>query len=183
MGLIINLSSCNAFGISGSMTGLGRGNMKFSSLTKDKRFEAEAYVPDFKLKDYEGRKSDLSAYHGKWVLLYFWTSKSRWSVYGLNTMMAVQETFEDTLQVICMECYVNPHDRKDEPSNDNPTEMLMCECSVKSDICRYFSIKGFPTRILIGPNGKVIEIEEGSGPDEFPLSTDRYIKSLRIILR
>lgn len=152
--------------------------------SKNKRYEKNSSTPDFTLEGENGQNYNLSAFHGKWVLLYFWTSKSEWSVSGLNTIAELQETFGDTLQTICMECYGEPLIHK--PSvivNKNEIQMIMCKCSVKSKIFRYFNVQSFPTRILISPQGKVVEIDEGAGYDGFPISNKKYLNRMRVRVR
>ena len=146
-----------------------------SGFRKSRQYEVNSYVPDFKLKGENRLRFNLSTYKGKWILLYFWTAESQWSISGLSTMTTIQKTFQDDLQVICMECYTDRSDRDTVLSNDMPCEIILCKCNVKSAIFKYFRIKSFPTRILIGPTGKVIEMDEGSVSDNFPLVIESYM--------
>ena len=182
--LAVCLSSCS------SMMSQSRANLKNIvnryryGLSKNKRYEKSSRVPDFTLEGDNGQAYNLSTFHGKWILLYFWTPKSKWSVYGLNTIAEVQETFGDTLQTICLECYKEPlNHRQSAILKNNQMQMIMCKCNVKSKIFRYFNVQSFPTRILVSPQGTVVEFDEGAGYDGFPVSNEKYLNRLRVKVR
>lgn len=141
-------------------------------------------VPNFTLKDDKGTKYKIMDFYGKWLILYFWSTKSPVSVRGLSVISDAQQLYGDTLHTVCLQCYNDKSTSlKTMDLNVHGNIMHMVKCDEESRMFRYFRIQGFPTRVLINPQGKIIDISEGGSVDGFPYDNKRYLKRLQIKIR
>ena len=135
--------------------------------------------------DYLAKKNinneQINQLRNRWVLLYFWTPRSQWSVKGLDVIAKAQFIYGDSLTVIALECY---KDRKEQVyhnlSDSIHSTVDIIECNEKSHLFKYLGIKSFPARILINKKGNIIDFTEGEGFDGFPKNGKSFLRYLRI---
>lgn len=141
-----------------------------------------AQTVDFTIKCPDGRIITTKELYGQWILIYFWSPRSCWSVEGLHKIEQAQEQFGDVMTTICLECYyidqVSNNDICSEPSN-----LIMAKCNEKSSLYNFLNIRGFPTRVLVNPQGKIVEVIEGENHDGFPSEIKNYLKHLQVKIR
>lgn len=139
---------------------------------------------DFTIECPDRRKINSKELYGQWILLYFWSPMSGWSVEGLNGIEQVQEQFADVMTTICLECYSINQAPKDQIKIDTVTNhLIMAKCNEKSSLFKYLKIRGFPTRVLINTHGKIVEVIEGENHDGFPNEIRDYLKHLQVKIR
>ncbi|MDE5795548.1 MAG: TlpA family protein disulfide reductase [Muribaculaceae bacterium] len=120
-------------------------------------------APAFTLLDTKGQKVSLSDFRGKWVILDFWGSWCVWCVRGFPHLKETYEQLKPELEVIGIDCgdteeawkaaverfelpWVNVY----KPETDQLTEQ--------------YSVQGFPTKVIINPEGKIVNITTGEDP-------------------
>lgn len=147
-------------------------------------YSTNSQTINFTIKCPDGRKIKSKELYGQWILLYFWSPRSCWSVEGLNVIGQAQEQFGDVMTTICLECYSINQAPKDQIKIDTVTNhLIMAKCNEKSSLFKYLEIRGFPTRVLINTHGKIVEVIEGENNDGFPKEIKDYVKHLQIKIR
>ena len=125
-------------------------------------------APDFTLPDASGKMVSLSSFRGKWVVLDFWGSWCGWCIKGFPQMkenhaamgnkvafvgVAIGDKKETWLQSIkkygltWTNLWENPDiDRKD-------------------SVATLYGVKGFPTKLIINPDGYIVDTTIGEDPE------------------
>ena len=122
-------------------------------------------APDFTLNDINGKPLALSSLRGKWVILDFWGSWCSWCIKGMPRMKEYYAKYQDKLEILGVDCNdtvekwkaaVAKHEIPwlhvywDKEKGDNPLEM--------------YAVRGFPTKVVIDPEGKVAKVIVGEDP-------------------
>ena len=122
-------------------------------------------APDFTLNDINGKPLALSSLRGKWVILDFWGSWCSWCIKGMPKMKEYYAKYQDKLEILGVDCNdtvekwkaaVAKHEIPwlhvywDKEKGDNPLEM--------------YAVRGFPTKVVIDPEGKVAKVIVGEDP-------------------
>ena len=122
-------------------------------------------APDFTLNDINGKPLALSSLRGKWVILDFWGSWCSWCIKGMPKMKEYYAKYQDKLEILGVDCNdtvekwknaVAKHEIPwlhvywDKEKGDNPVEL--------------YGVRGFPTKVVIGPQGRVAKTIVGEDP-------------------
>ena len=122
-------------------------------------------APDFTLNDINGKPLTLSSLRGKWLILDFWGSWCGWCIKGMPKMKEYYAKYQDKLEILGVDCNdtvekwkaaVAKHEIPwlhvywDKEKGDNPLEM--------------YAVRGFPTKVVIDPEGKVAKVIVGEDP-------------------
>ena len=122
-------------------------------------------APDFTLNDINGKPLALSSLRGKWVILDFWGSWCSWCIKGMPKMKEYYAKYADKLEILGVDCNdtvekwkaaVAKHEIPwlhvywDKEKGDNPVEL--------------YAVSGFPTKVVIDPEGKVAKVIVGEAP-------------------
>ena len=153
-------------------------NMEYKKLY-EKLESGTVPAPDFQLPNPEGKMVSLKDFRGKWVILDFWGSWCGWCIKGIPELKEAYEKYKDRLEVIGVDCrddredwieaiekYQLPwlHVYNDMDTNDSPNR-----------VDKEYGIQGFPTKIIISPEGYVKKIVVGEDPAFYTILAD-YLK-------
>ena len=124
-------------------------------------------APDFTLMDINGKPLALSSLRGKWVILDFWGSWCKWCIKGVPQMKEYYAKYNGQLEILGVDCndtvdmwkaavaqyelpWVHVYWDKDDEASDNPIAL--------------YGVRGFPTKVVINPEGKVAKVIVGEDP-------------------
>ena len=122
-------------------------------------------APDFTLNDINGKPLALSSLRGKWLILDFWGSWCSWCIKGMPKMKEYYAKYAGKLEILGVDCNdtvekwknaVAKHEIPwlhvywDKEKGDNPVDL--------------YAVRGFPTKVVIDPEGKVAKIIVGEDP-------------------
>ncbi len=124
-------------------------------------------APDFTLNDINGKPLALSSLRGKWVIIDFWGSWCKWCIKGIPDMKEYYAKYNDKLEILGVDCndtvekwknavkqyelpWLHVYWDKDDENGDNPLEL--------------YSVRGFPTKVVIDPQGNVAKVIVGEDP-------------------
>ncbi|MBQ5517150.1 MAG: TlpA family protein disulfide reductase [Bacteroidales bacterium] len=124
--------------------------------TAAERIYPGAEAPDFTLPTPDGRTMSLgSAVDGKYLLLDFWGSWCPNCITGLPQMQQMYARYGDRLNILGIDC--------DEPQEtwlaalaryDMPWLHVINDGDV--DVAALYGVTGYPTKVLIGPDGRIV---------------------------
>lgn len=131
------------------------------------RIKPGAEAPDFTLPDTGGNDFRLSSLRGKHVVLDFWGSWCVWCIKGFPELKACYERYKGKLEIVGIDCsdsrekwleavakhelpWINVLDTRER----RPAEV----------IDNRYGIGAYPTKILIDPEGRIVEIFVGERP-------------------
>ena len=139
------------------------------SLAKQRRMQQMSDgtqdAPGFTLPDTDGKEVKLSDFRGKWVVLDFWGSWCIWCVRGFPHLKEAYEKYRPELEVIGIDC----NETKEEwlegvKKHELPWVNLYCDTQADSSLMEAYGIGGFPTKAIINPEGKLVDITVGDDP-------------------
>lgn len=123
-------------------------------------------APDFTLKSINGKNISLSSLRGKYVMLDFWGSWCGWCIKGIPDMKACYAKHKDKLEILGIDCN-DPVDRWKNAVAKHQLPWLNVRVDEGSDIFTKYAIQGFPTKIILSPEGKVVKVFVGEDPQMY----------------
>lgn len=111
-------------------------------------------APDFTLKDMQGKDFTLSSLRGKYVILDFWGSWCVWCIKGFPKLKEYYAKYKDRLEIVGISCHDTESRWKAAVKKYKLPWLNVFEG--ESNITKTYNVDGFPTTILIDPEGKII---------------------------
>lgn len=132
-------------------------------------------APDFKAKSLDG--SDLALYSlfgkGKYILLDFWGSWCTWCLKAVPQMKTMYNANKARLEILSVDC--NDTDAKWRNAvREHDLPWLHVKSERTNNIADLYGVMGFPTFVLIAPDGKVVKVQQGVD-DKFYGQVDEII--------
>lgn len=136
---------------------------------------------DFIAYDTEGKRHKLSEFRGKYILLDFWALACGPCVQAIPKTRELYANNKEILTVIGINMVTNEDSWREISKKDSITWINLSDgkgtfAGVSAD----YGIKGFPTYILIDPQGVIIEKWMGYEPNIFKQKLENHIKGLKI---
>lgn len=128
-------------------------------------------APDFTLKNALGEPVSLSEFQGQWVVLDFWGSWCRWCIKGIPEMKEAYAKYHPKgLEIIGIDCGDTEVQWVEALAQYQlPWVNLYNPDSKDSAIVQLYNIQGYPTKIVIDPQGYIYEVFVGEVPDFYDL--------------
>lgn len=133
------------------------------------REEAEAKIkeglpaPDFTLNDLNGKPLALSSLRGKYVVLDFWGSWCGWCIKGIPDMKKYYEKYKSKLEILGIDCR-DTEEKWRAAVEKHELPWLHVYNAGDPDVSVLYAIQGYPTKIVIDPEGKIAKIVVGEDP-------------------
>ena len=120
-------------------------------------------APDFTLKTPAGTDLSLSSLRGKYVILDFWGSWCGWCIKGFPDMKKYYEKYKSKLEILGVDC----NDTQDKWKAAIEKYELTWKHVYNPDnssITKDYAIEGYPTKVIIDPEGKIVKTIVGEDP-------------------
>ncbi|MDE7438020.1 MAG: TlpA family protein disulfide reductase [Muribaculaceae bacterium] len=138
---------------------------------KDEIASGTITAPDFTLPDLNGKKVSLSDFKGKWVVLDFWGSWCGWCIKGFPALKDAYKQYGDKITIIGIDCNDMDSDwRAAVKKYELP--WLQLYNGNNTDLYSSYNIEGFPTKAIINPEGKLVDLTTGEDPSFFTRLAD-----------
>ena len=125
-------------------------------------------APDFTLKDIKGNDFKLSSLRGKIVVLDFWGSWCGWCIKGMPKMKEYYEKYKGKFEILGVDC--NDTEAKWKAAVEkHQLPWIHVYNSKDSKVLSDYAVQGFPTKIVIDANGKIIKTIVGEDPAFYTL--------------
>ena len=139
-------------------------------------------APDFTLKDINGKDFTLSSLRGKYVVLDFWGSWCGWCIKGMPEMKKYYEKYKGKFEIVGVDCNDTEQKWKDAVKKHelpwlhvyNPRVNTQEEMA--NNVCGKYGIQGFPTKIVLSPEGKIVKTIVGEDPAFYTLLDELFSK-------
>lgn len=132
-------------------------------------------APNFTLKDLEGKDVTLTDFQGSWVVLDFWGAWCKWCIKGIPEMKEAYAKYHaDGLEIIGIDCGDTPSVWKTAVAQYGLpwVNVYNPEGSALTDT---YGIQGFPTKIIVNPEGYIYEVVIGEDPEFYTLLSQLFM--------
>lgn len=150
------------------------GEMISSTARNYKKFEAMRKAaenikpgnpaPDFSLKNLKGEEMTLASFKGKYALLDFWGTWCGWCIKGMPDMKKYYSKYKDKLEIVGI-CCRDTEEKWRNGVKDLELSWTNLYNGNSDKIVIDYAVSGYPTKILIDPKGKIVEIFVGESED------------------
>lgn len=150
------------------------GEMISSTARNYKKFEAMRKAaenikpgnpaPDFSLKNLKGEEMTLASFKGKYTLLDFWGTWCGWCIKGMPDMKKYYSKYKDKLEIVGI-CCRDTEEKWRNGVKDLELSWTNLYNGNSDKIVIDYAVSGYPTKILIDPQGKIVEIFVGESED------------------
>ena len=122
-------------------------------------------APDFTLNDINGNPLSLSSLRGKWVIIDFWGSWCGWCIKGMPKMKEYYAKYAGQLEILGVDC----NDTVDKwkaavAKHELPWLHVYCDSQKGDNPVWFYGVDGFPTKVIVNPEGMVAKIVVGEDP-------------------
>ena len=128
-----------------------------------KKQAAGIAAPDFTLNDINGKPFAFSSLRGKYVILDFWGSWCGWCIKGFPEMKNYYNKYKGKFEILGIDC--NDSEEKWKAAvKELELPWLHVYCDESSNVLEQYGIQGFPTKLVISPEGKIVKTVIGEDP-------------------
>lgn len=138
-------------------------------------------VKDFTFATIDGKPIDRASLEGKIVVIDFWATWCEWCFKGLPNLQYVYDQYKDNDKVVFLAVSTD-EPRVSEKELQASFEKAELKLPIFRDLDRYcesvFQVKGLPTMVVLGPDGKVQIYETGYQPQlamELPAKLEKLL--------
>ena len=120
-------------------------------------------APDFQFTTLDGKKISLSTFQGKYLLIDFWGTWCGWCVKGMPSMKDAYAKYRNHLEILGISCGDTEKKWRDGVAKYQLPWVNVLEGESNASTC--YAVGGFPTKILVDPQGKIVEVFVGETPE------------------
>ena len=124
-------------------------------------------APDFSAMQVDGKVFTLSSLQGKYVVLDFWGSWCKWCIKGFPDMKEAYARHKDKVEFVGVACRDTEEKWKAATAKYELPWISVLNPS-DNDLVKVYEVQGFPTKIIINPEGKIDKIVLGEDPAFYP---------------
>lgn len=128
-----------------------------------KKIVEGAAAPDFTLNDLQGNPLALSSLRGKYVVLDFWGSWCGWCIKGIPDMKKYYAKYKDKMEILGIDCR-DTEEKWKAAVEKHELPWLHVYNAGDPDVSALYGIQGYPTKIVVDPEGKIAKVVVGEDP-------------------
>ena len=150
---------------------------KYQALLKQKEAEKRVadgmQAPEFTLNNLDGSPFSLSSLCGKYVVLDFWGTWCGWCIKGIPEMKKMYAKYNQRLEVVGIACGDTEEAWKKCVAEKALPWTNVLNATGDADVSAMYAVKGYPTKIILDPEGRILKTILGESPDFY-----NYVDSL-----
>lgn len=140
-----------------------------------KKQAAGVVAPDFTLNDLDGKPLSLSSLKGKYVILDFWGTWCGWCIKGIPQMKEYYNKYKGKFEILSIDC--NDTEEKWKAGvKKYELPWLNVYNPRDSKVLSDYGVQGFPTKIIVGPDGKIVKTVVGEDPSFYVFLDETFGK-------
>ena len=121
-------------------------------------------APDFTLNDINGKPFTLSSLRGNYVILDFWGSWCGWCIKGFPEMKQYYQKYKGKFEILGVDCSDTEEAWKKAVSENQLPWLHVFNPQDNKNLQESYGITGYPTKIIVGPDGKIVKTIVGEDP-------------------
>lgn len=130
----------------------------------------EVMAPDFTYNTLDGKPVSLSDFRGKWVVIDFWGSWCPWCIKGFPSLKEAYAKYKPELEVLGVACNDKPEAwEKALKKYELPWVNVYNPDANGGKLLEEYAVEGFPTKVIVSPEGKIKNITSGEDPAFFEI--------------
>ena len=134
-------------------------------------------APDFELPALQGNTLKLSSLRGKYVVLDFWGSWCIWCIRGIPAMKQAYAKHKDKMEILGIDCRDTEEKWKAAVEKyELPWLQVRCSDAALQTIGQQYHLEGFPTKVVIDPEGKLVKVVVGEDPQFYTFLDELFAK-------
>ena len=123
----------------------------------------DGMAPDFTLTAIDGTQLSLSQLRGRYVVVDFWGSWCYWCIKGMPQMKEYYKKYDGRFEILGVDCGDSDADwRAAVEKHELPWKHVYCP--EDSKLLQTYGIQGFPTKLVIDPEGRLVKTIVGEDP-------------------
>jgi thiol-disulfide isomerase/thioredoxin len=133
-------------------------------------------APDFTLKNEKGEDFTLSSIYnnGQYIILDFWGEWCYWCKKGIPDMKQLYKDAKGKIEILSIDCNDTEEVWKNAiKEHELPWLHVYNPGDEKTDVAVTYAIKGYPTKLILNPDGTINKTIIGEDPEFYT-----YVKSL-----
>lgn len=120
-------------------------------------------APDFSLPGLDGKEQTLASFKGKYMLLDFWGTWCGWCVKGMPKMKKYYARYKNKVEFVGV-CCGDTEEKWRKGVEELQLPWVNLFNGKRNEITNAYAISGYPTKILVDPEGKIVEVFVGESP-------------------
>ena len=124
---------------------------------------AGAKAPDFTAQKVDGKSFTLASLQGKDVVLDFWGSWCKWCIKGFPDMKAAYAKHKGKVEFVGVACR-DTEEKWIAATAKYELPWISVLNPSGNDLVKVYEVQGFPTKIVIDPQGKIAKVILGEDP-------------------
>lgn len=122
-------------------------------------------VPEIDGLDINGKPFSMASLRGKLVVLDFWGSWCGWCIKGMPKMKEYYQKYKGKLEIVGVDCNDTEAKWKAAVEKHQLPWLHVRSIPKENDISVKYAVTAFPTKVLIGADGKIIKTFVGEADD------------------
>lgn len=121
-------------------------------------------APEIILDDINGKELRLSSLRGKYVVLDFWGSWCGWCIRGIPHMKEYYTKYAGKFEILGIDCG-DAEETWKAAVKQHELPWLHVYNPRLSNVCATYQIQGYPTKVIIDPEGRIAKTIIGESPE------------------
>ena len=121
-------------------------------------------APEFSLKDLDGKERNLASFKGRYVLLDFWGEWCYWCMKGMPDMKKYYDKYRSKIEFVGINCRDSEETWRETVESEG-LDWTNLYNGTSDEILKSYAVEGFPTKVLIDKEGKIIQVFVGESQE------------------
>ena len=126
-------------------------------------------APEIRCNDINGNSFDIKSLQGKVVVLDFWGSWCGWCIKGMPKMKEYYSKYAGKLEIVGVDCNDTEEKWRAAVKKHSIPWLHVRSVPGDQDLTIKFNVTGFPTKVVIGADGKIVNTFIGESDDFYVL--------------